>query len=325
MHALVFETFGGPDVLQYRELRDPELRDGHVQLDMRAIGLNFADIYRRRGNYSLAGRPPHIAGYEGAGQVIAIGDGVEGIRIGDRIGFADVPFANASRVNVPVDRAIPLPDDMSFIDAAAILLQGLTAQYLVEESYAVRSGDNVLIHAAAGGVGQFLTRFAASRGGHVIAMASTEAKRVLAAQCGAAHTLGYDADWVGAVREFSNGGVHVAYDSVGVTLLDSLSSVRPRGTLVTFGMAGGDAPLIEPRRLMESSKSLIGGDLWDYLDSREARIDRSSRLFNALRNGKAMRPNIETYLLSNGADAHRRLEDRHFAGKIVLVPDEIGK
>jgi len=144
MHALVFETFGDPDVLQYRELPDPPVPDGHIQLRMRAIGLNFADIYRRRGNYTLAGRAPYIAGYEGAGEVVALGNGVEGIALGDRIGFADVPFANAMRVTIPLDHAIPLPSHVSCVDAATLLLQGLTAQYLIDDSYAARDGESVL-------------------------------------------------------------------------------------------------------------------------------------------------------------------------------------
>src|SRR5687767_3315923 len=168
MKALMFESFGGPEVLQYRELPDPEVPPGHVQLAMRAIGVNFADLHRRRGNYFLPGKPPHINGYEGAGVVIAVGNGVEGIALGDRIGFADCPFANATRVNIPVDKAIPLPDDIGFVEAAAMLLQGLTAQYLVEDSYRVRADGAVLVHAAGGGVGQALIQLATAKGARVV-------------------------------------------------------------------------------------------------------------------------------------------------------------
>lgn len=320
MHALTFETFGGPEVLTYRQLDDPALPPGHIQLEMRAIGLNFADIYRRRGDYHLAGNAPHIAGYEGAGEVVALGAGVEGIALGDRIGFADVPFANATRVTLPVAHALPLPAGLGYIEAAAVLLQGLTAQYLVEDSYAVRPGDHVLIHAAAGGVGQYLVQLANARGARVIAMASSAAKRSIASALGATHSLGYEDNWAELVRELTGGGVHVAYDAVGSTLLDSLRAVRARGTLVSYGMAGGMPPLIDARRLMQTSKTLVGGDLWDYLDSRAARIDRSSRLFAALSEGTVRLPAIETFPLSSGAQAHRRLEDRSFAGKIVMVP-----
>lgn len=321
MHALTFETFGGPEVLRFRQLDDPPVPAGHIQLAMRAIGLNFADIYRRRGAYHLAGAAPHISGYEGAGEVVAIGVGVSGFALGDRIGFADVPFANATRVNVPVTHALPLPAEIGYVEAAAVLLQGLTAQYLVEDSYPLQHGDGVLIHAAAGGVGNYLVQFAVARGAQVIALASTPAKRAIASGLGAAHVLGYEGDWVTQARELSGGGVHVAYDAVGATLLDSLQVVRKRGTLVSYGMAGGMPPLLDARLLMESSKTLVGGDLWDYLDSSAARLARAGRLFAALNSGAIRLPAIETFPLSCGADAHRRLEDRTFAGKIVMLPD----
>lgn len=319
MHALTFDTFGGPEVLAWRKLPDPAVPPGHILLAMHASGLNFADIYRRRGHYALAGAAPHIAGYEGAGEVVAVGDGVNGIAIGDRIGFADVPFAHATRVTVPVTHALPLPSSLGYVEAAALLLQGLTAQYLVEDTYPVRAGDAVLIHAAAGGVGQYLVQLAVARFATVIALASTPAKRAIATARGARHSLGYDGDWVAQVLELT-GGVHAAYDAVGATLADSLRAVRARGTLVTYGMAGGMPPVIDPRLLMNGSKTLAGGDLWDYLDSHAARLERAGRLFALVASGAVQLPAIETFALARGADAHRRLEDRSFAGKVVLVP-----
>ena len=319
MKALLFESFGGPEVLRYCDLPDPAVPPGHVQLAMRAIGLNFADLHRRRGNYLLPGKPPYINGYEGAGVVVAVGEGVGGIVTGDRIGFADCPFANATRVNVPVDKAIPLPADIDFIQAAAILLQGLTAQYLIENSFAVRRGDIVLVHAAGGGVGQALIQLAVARGARVIGLASTGDKRALAAGLGAA-TLGYEEDWPERVREMSGGGADAAFDSVGATFLQSLSCLKDRGTLVAFGTAGGAPPPIDPQLLMERSLAVVGGDLWNHLDSREARIDRSARLFEAVRAGALRIPRIEQFPLEHGADAHRRMEDRNFSGKILLTP-----
>lgn len=321
MFALAFERFGGPEVLDYRVLPDPAVPPGHIQLAMRAAGLNFADIHRRRGNYRLAGQAPHIAGYEGAGEVIAVGDSVDGIAVGDRIGFADVPFANATRVTLPIEHAIPLPAYLSFVEAAAILLQGLTAQYLIEDSYRVGAGDELLVHAAAGGVGQMLTRLATARGARVIAMASSPRKREIALACGAARALGYDGDWAGQVRELSGGGVHAAYDSVGTTFRQSLAACRTRGVLVAFGTAGGEPPPIDTGELMSASKAVVGGDLWDYLDSREARRARATRLFDALGQGTIKLPRIETFPLAQGGDAHRLLEDRAFAGKIVLTSE----
>jgi NADPH2:quinone reductase len=322
MKALLFESFGGPEVLQYRELPDPMVLPGHVQLSMRAIGLNFADLHRRRGNYFLPGKPPHINGYEGAGVVVAVGEGVEGIAVGDRIGFADCPFANATQVNVPVDKAIPLPDDIEFADAAAMLLQGLTAQYLVEDSYRVRPGDTVLVHAAGGGVGQLLIQFATAKGARVIGLASTREKRAVATELGAVACLDYSGEWEARVREHSVEGVDAAFDSVGTTFARSLSCLKDRGTLVAFGTAGGNPPSIDPQALMERSLSIVGGDLWNHLDSREARVERSARLFEAIRSGTLKAPRVEHYPLSQGADAHRRLEDRSFFGKIVLTSAE---
>jgi NADPH:quinone reductase len=322
MKALLFESFGGPEVLQFRELPDPVVPPGHVQLAMRAIGLNFADLHRRRGNYFLPGKPPHINGYEGTGIVVAIGNGVEGIGIGDRIGFADCPFANATRVNVPVDKAIPLPDDIGFVDAAALLLQGLTAQYLVEDSYAVRDGDIVLVHAAGGGVGQALIQLAVARGARVIGLASTPEKRAIAVELGAEACLEYSNDWPERVRQKSGDGVDAVFDSVGTTFVRSLSCLRDKGTLIAFGTAGGSPPPIDAQMLMERSLSIVGGDLWNHLDSREARIERASRLFQAIRAGGLRVPNIEQFPLGNGASAHRRMEDRSFFGKIVMTNEE---
>jgi NADPH2:quinone reductase len=322
MKALLFENFGSPDVLEYRELPDPPVPPGHIQLAMRAIGVNFADLHRRRGNYFLPGKPPHINGYEGAGIVAAVGRGVEGIAVGDRIGFADCPFANATRVNVPVEKAIPLPDEIAFVEAAAILLQGLTAQYLVEDSYAVRPGDVVLVHAAGGGVGQGLIQLAGAKGARVIGLASTAEKRAVAVELGAEACLDYSADWPDRVRDQAGGGLQVAYDSVGTTFLQSLGCLVDRGSLVAFGTAGGDPPPIDPQLLMERSLAVIGGDLWNYLDSRQARLERARRLFAAIQSGRLRIPQIEQFPLARGADAHRRLEDRSFFGKIVLTSEE---
>ena len=322
MKALLFDSFGGPEVLQYRELPDPSVPPGHIQLAMRAIGLNFADLHRRRGNYFLPGKPPHINGYEGAGEVVAVGEGVGGVAIGDRIGFADCPFANATRVNVPVENAIPLPDYIGFVEAAAILLQGLTAQYLVEDSYAVRVGDTVLIHAAGGGVGQALVQLASAKGARVIGLASTAEKRTIALQLGAEAAIDYSDGWHDWVRAEAGIGVDAVYDSVGTTFLQSLTCLRDRGTLVAFGTAGGDPPMIDPQLLMQRSLSVVGGDLWNYLDSGEARIERANRLFQAVRLGALKIPKVETVPLERGADAHRRMEDRGFFGKIVMVSNE---
>lgn len=320
MFALTFETFGGPEVLRYREVPDPVARPGEVLVDVRAAGVNFADIYRRRGHYRELGEPPYIDGYEGAGVVVALGAGVGGLHIGDRIGFVDVARANVTRLAVPAERAIPLPEGVDEVTAAAILLQGLTAQYLSEDSAAIRPGDSVLVHSAAGGVGRHLLRLCRAKGARVIAMASSEEKRRIARDLGAEAVLCYDGDWVAGVRALTGGGADVVYDAVGSTLARSIEAARNRGTIVTYGMSGGAPAPVDPLMLMQSSKALRGAELWDYLDSGAERRRRSRKLFDALAAGVIAVPPIETFTLADGAAAHRRLEDRGFSGKVVLVP-----
>jgi NADPH2:quinone reductase len=255
LKALVFHEFGGPEVLQINEVADPAILAGSVVVRTKAVGLNFADIYRRRGDYHLAGKAPWILGYEGAGIVEQVGEGVVGIRVGDRVGFADAPFANAELVSVTADRAIPLPSNISFELAASVLLQGLTAHYLANDSYPVRPGDEVLVHAAAGGVGQLLIQLCKSKGAKVLGLTSNAAKREAALSVGADEVLLYDGGaegkWTRDARAWSKDGqgVNVAYDSVGSTLMESFAAVKTKGTVVFFGMAGGNPPFVDPRFL----------------------------------------------------------------------------
>jgi NADPH2:quinone reductase len=317
VQALVFDRFGGPEVLALREVPDPAPRPDHAIVRMKAIGLNFADVYRRRGNYHLAGEPPWIAGYEGAGVVES---SAGPFQAGDRVGFADSPFANAERVSVPFDKLIPLPDDVSFDTAAALLLQGLTAQYLTRDSHPLRRGESALVHAAAGGVGLLLVQIAKAIGARVLGVTSSATKRdaVLAAGADAA---ALDAeDWVAAARALADGGVDVAYDSVGSTLMRSFEAVRTGGHVVFYGMAGGDPPLIDPRMLMDSSKSLTGGDLWNVLRSADERRNRAAELFGWVRSGSLKVQIAARFPLAEGAAAHAFLESRRSSGKVLLIP-----
>ncbi|WP_167201592.1 quinone oxidoreductase [Paenibacillus sp. BK720] len=322
MKALVFETFGGPEVLEYKEIPAPELKPGTVLVRLKAAGLNYADIYRRKGNYHLAGNPPYILGYEGAGIVEAAGPDAGGLKQGDRIAFCDVPHANAELVLVPAEKAIPLPDDISFETAAAVLLQGMTAHYLTRDSYRVQAGDEVLVHAAAGGVGQLLAQLAKRQGARVLGLVSSEAKREAALAAGADEALLYGSQWAEAAKSWSTGeeGVTVAYDSVGSTLMDSFTAVKTKGTVVFFGMAGGDPAFVDPRMLMDTSKTLTGGDLWNHVTSSEDRIRRADELFGWLRDGSLKLGTPKAFPLAEGADAHRLLESRQSTGKIILVP-----
>ncbi|MCK6258253.1 quinone oxidoreductase [Fictibacillus sp. KIGAM418] len=322
MKALTFNEFGGPDVLQYQDVPDPVLQKNEILVRMKAIGLNFADVYRRKGNYHLKGTPPYIAGYEGAGFVERIGEGVNGVMPGDRVAFADVPYANAELVAVPEDHLIPLPDDISFETASSLLLQGLTAQYLTRDSYPVKPGTLLVVHAAAGGVGQLLIQISKALGGTVIGLTSSEAKKEAALSAGADHVFLYDVDWMNKVKEVSpeNKGADVIYDSVGSTLMDSFEAVRIGGTAVFYGMAGGDPLPVDPRMLMDTSKTLTGGDLWNVITSHSERVSRSHQLFDMIRSGSVKIPETTSFKLEDGKEAHRFLESRKSTGKLLLIP-----
>jgi NADPH2:quinone reductase len=315
MKALLFNAFGSADVLQWDEIADPVPAPGQVLVRTRAAGLNFADVYRRNGTYHLAGAAPWILGYEGAGDIVSDGGPFPK---GTRVGFADMPFANAELVAVDAAKLIPLPDDIAYETAAAVLLQGLTAQYLVTDSSQPKAGQVALVHAAAGGVGLLLVQMLRAMGVRVIGIASSEAKREAARQAGADVVLGYD-DLVSNVLEATGGeGVHVTYDSVGRTLGDSLAATRTGGTVVFYGMAAGDPDFVDPRLLMDRSLTLTGGDLWNVLTSAEIRRERAADLFAQIRNG-TLKPTIAaTYDLRDGAKAHAFLESRGAVGKVVM-------
>ena len=321
MKALVFERFGGPEVLEYKDVNDPMIGPDEVLVRTKAIGLNFADIYRRKGNYHLVGQPPYILGYEGAGVVEKIGSEVTSVKIGDRIGFADVPYANAELVAVPIEKAIPLPESISFETAASILLQGLTAHYLVSDSYAIKPGDIAVIHAAAGGVGQLLIQMVNLLGGKAIGLTSSKNKAEIAMKAGAKEVFLYNENWPDKILQATHGnGADVVFESVGSTLSESFSATRTGGTVVFFGMAGGDPQPVDPRMLMDTSKTITGGDLWNVLISGTERINRSMQLFEWIENGELIIQSPITYKLKYGQEAHQLLESRRSTDKILLLP-----
>jgi NADPH:quinone reductase len=321
MRALVFRRFGGPEVLEYAEVSPPVLLPDQVLVKTHAIGMNFADIYRRQGRYHLAGEPPYIAGYEASG-VITDANGHTHLGAGTRVGFADVPFANADLVAVPVDRLIQLPDDITFECATSVLLQGLTAQYLVCDSAKVRPGEVCVVHAAAGGVGQLLVQILKLHGAVAIAVTSSRSKADIALECGADAVLLYSENWTESIRSQTNGlGAEVVFDSVGSTLGESLLSARDCGRVVFYGMSGGDPTPIDPRMLMDRSLTLTGGDLWSYLTSFEERAKRASSLFEWIRSGRIRVSKPTLIPLSQGREAHRQMESRQSTGKILLIPN----
>jgi NADPH:quinone reductase len=325
VRALTFDVFGGPEVLRLTERETPGILPSTAIVRMRAIGVNFADVYRRRGDYHLEGTPPYVLGYEGAGVIEALGGAAPGdpiFRVGDRVVFADVPHANAELVRAPLSRLIPLPQAISFDVGAALLLQGLTAHYLVNDSHVVRPGELAVVHAAAGGVGLLLTQMIKLRGGRVLALTSSASKGEVARAGGADHVATYDQDWIAAARASSEGrGADVVYDAVGSTLADSLSATRKGGHVVFYGMAGGNPALVDPRRLMDESKTLTGGDLWNVLVSWDERVRRANELFALVIGGGLQVSITKRFSLAEGAAAHAFLESRQSTGKVLLIPD----
>lgn len=320
MKALYFNEFGDSSVLKYGEVSDPVMNENEILVEMKSIGVNFADIYRRKGNYHLAGEAPFVLGYEGSGVVKAVGGNVTYAKVGQRVAFADVPFSNAELVVVPEEKIIKIPDGISFDTAASILLQGLTAQYLLSDSYNLSSeGETVLVHAAAGGVGQNLVQLAKAKGAKVIGLTSSDEKAKVVTAKGADHVFLYDTDWVNAVQNI-NGGVDVAYDSVGSTLEQSFAATKTGGAVVFYGMAGGDPALVDPRMLMDTSKTLTGGDLWNVLTSHNIRQERANQLFTAILNKDLMVSEPTVFALSEGQAAHDLLESRKSTGKLLLRP-----
>ncbi|MBD0404003.1 quinone oxidoreductase [Flammeovirga sp. EKP202] len=319
MKALTFSSFGGPEVLDYIEVQKPEIKTNEVLVENKVIGLNFADIYRRKGNYHLKGQPPFIAGYEGAGVVVESKSDL--YKVGDRIAYTDVPFANAEFIVVPEEHAIPISEKVNFSLAATVLLQGLTAHYLANDSYQVKHGETVLIHAASGGVGQILSQICKSKGATVIGLTRSENKLQTILDTNADHAIQLDDNWLNKVIEITDGnGVDVVYDSVGATIMDSFEVTKDTGTVVFYGMSGGDPVAIDPRMLMDTSKTLTGGYLWSYLVNHEERMSRANALFELIEKGIVKIKEPVTFKLSDGKKAHEYLEGGQSSSKVLLVP-----
>lgn len=319
MQSLVFNEFGVSDVLFVHNHPTPQPGAGELLVDVSAAGLNFADIYRRQGRYPLAGSAPWVAGYEGSGRVIAVGDGVSSWQPGDRVGFADVPLAHASHIVVPQEHAIRLPDWLSEAEAASILLQGLTADYLLHDVLPVLPGMRVAVLAAAGGVGSLLTQMLVHRGAQVFAVASSQAKQSLCLGNGADAAADYYY-WPEQARAWHTAGCDIVFDSVGSTLLQSLDGLKDGGRVVLFGMSGGTIPTPDPAQFLLRSTGVIGADLWTYLTSQQERQRRADRLFALLKAGHIKLPNVTSFPLYRGKEAHDLLENRLFSGKVILIP-----
>ncbi|MFC0772534.1 quinone oxidoreductase family protein [Terrimonas alba] len=319
MKALTFTSFGKPGVLEYTEVNNPVLKQDEILVEMKAIGLNYADMMRRSGIYQIKGNAPYINGYEGAG-IVVDNNHNPGFKAGDRVGFADVPFANAELVAVPASHAIPLPDAIDFDTAAAVLLQGLSAHFLTTDCHQTEAGEIVVIHAAAGGVGQIMIQICKTLGAKVIGLVSSESKKQLALSKGADTVFLYNENWKEKVLELYPLGVDAVFDSIGNTMEESLHVTKVRGQVVFFGMAGGEFKLGNPLYLIGTSKTITGGDLWDYLTSKEERLARAGQLFNWIMNKDIQISEPVKFKLSDGKAAHEYMESRKSTGKILLIP-----
>ncbi|WP_432987545.1 quinone oxidoreductase family protein [Dactylosporangium sp. CA-233914] len=319
MRAVVFGEYGDRSVLRVRQSPDPRPGPGEVLVLVGASGVNYMDVYQRTGTYQVP--LPAVLGSEGAGTVLSFADDVRGLAPGDRVAWTGVPGSHAEQALVPADRLVPVPEEVSTEQAAAVMLQGLTAHYLTHDSFAVRPGATVLVHAAAGGMGQLLTRIVTHLGGRVLATASTPQKRNLAEAAGAVRAVPYDAA-LDAVRELTGGaGVDAVYDGVGADTFDtSLQALRPRGTLVLFGAASGKVPPFDPLRLMAGSYFLTRPTLGHFIASRAELLDRAGALFRWVAEGVIDPAVTGRYPLDAVADAYAALEGRQTTGKLLVIP-----
>lgn len=322
-HAIRFHQTGGPEVLRWEEVSLGDPAPGEVRVDHQAVGLNFIDIYHRTGLYPLP--LPSGIGLEGAGVVTAVGAGVTEFKRGDRVAYAGgSPGAYAEARNMPTDRLVKLPEAIDFKTAAAMMLQGMTAQYLLRRTYRVQPGDTILIHAAAGGVGLIVCQWAKALGANVIGTVSSDEKATLAKAHGCDHPIIYTREnFTQRVREITNGeGVPVVYDSIGKdTFFGSLDCLRPLGMMVTFGNASGPVP---PLDLLELSKRgslfVTRPTLFGYAAKRADLLNMAAELFEVVTSGKVKVEVNQTYPLKDAAQAQIDLAARKTTGSTVLLP-----
>jgi NADPH:quinone reductase len=323
--AIVIHEVGGPEKLSWEDVPVPTAGPGEALVRQTAVGLNFIDVYNRAGVYPVP--LPFVPGQEGAGVVEAVGEGVRDVVPGDRVAYCGVPGAYAEVRTIAAERLVPLPKDIDDRTAAAIMLKGLTAEYLLRRCAPVEAGDTILVHAAAGGVGLLACQWARSLGAHVIGTAGGPAKVALAKSRGCEHVIDYNEldgkGVVARVKELTNGaGVSIVYDAVGKdTFQTSLDCLRPRGMLVSFGNASGVVPPFSPLVLGGlRSLYLTRPSMGAYLGTRVELMEASLALFEVVRSGAVKVDVNQTYALRDVATAHRDLEARRTTGSTVLLP-----
>jgi NADPH2:quinone reductase len=322
MKAIQVAEVGGPEVLTLVDLPVPDPKPNEALVQIKAAGVNFIDVYFREGRYPAP--LPFINGQEAAGLVVAVGADVTTVRLGDRVAYAGALGSYAEYAAVPAERLVKIPDELDFNQAAAAMLQGMTAHYLTHSAYPVRSGDTVLIHAAAGGVGLLLVEMARNLGARVIGTAGSDEKAQLARDAGANEAIVYTKqDFETETRRLTEGqGVHVVYDGVGKdTFAKDLNVLRPRGYLVLFGGASGAVPPFDLLELTRhGSLFLTRPSLQHYIATRVELEQRANDVLQMIVRGDLKLRIHKTYPLEEAQQAHRDLEGRKTTGKLLLIP-----
>jgi NADPH2:quinone reductase len=322
MKAVCVHETGGPDKLVYEETPLPSPGPGEVLVGIRSIGVNFIDIYHRTGLYPAG--TPFIPGVEAAGTAEEIGEGVSGIKQGDRVAYVMIPGSYAEYAVVDSEKLIPIPESMNFESASAALLQGMTAHYLTHSTFPLKKGATLLLQAGAGGVGLLLTQMAKHMGAYVIATVSTDEKAVSAREAGADDVVIYSrTDFEPEVKRITDGiGVDVVFDSVGRDTFDkSLNCLKPRGTMVLFGQSSGPVPPFDPNILNpKGSLYLTRPNLAHYVAGRTELLQRAEDLFRWIEEDNLKLRIDSVFSLRDASDAHRLLESRKTCGKVLLRP-----
>ena len=321
MRAVLISETGGPEVLVPSEVPDPTPGAGEMLVDVDHAGVNFIDTYQRIGRYPLP--TPFISGVEGSGVVAAVGEGATDFSVGDRVAWSGVQGSYAELLGLPADRAVAVPEAVSLDDAAAVMLQGMTAHYLVHDTFPLQSGDRTLIHAGAGGVGRLVIQMAKRVGAEVFATVGSEDKMEIARDAGADHIINYNTtDFREAIEAIAGPRpLDVVYDGVGASTFDeSLALIRRRGLMASFGSASGVVPPVDPLRLTrEGSLFLTRPSLGDYVAGREELVRRAAAVLGAVATGELNVLIDRRFDLDEAADAHRALEGRETVGKLLIT------
>lgn len=319
MRKVQIDQIGGPEQLKLVDAPTPKVGPGELLVEVEAAGINYVDVYQRKGIYALP--LPYTPGLEGVGHVVALGNGVTGLALGDRIAWINGIGTYAEQIVLPAEQAIQIPK--AFTLNEGLLFQAVTAQYLVAEYRSINPGDTVLVHAAAGGVGQLLVQWLKHLGARVIGTVSTDEKAATIKQLGADFVINYAATpFLPEVKRLTEGrGVDLAFDAVGqTTLKDTVDALAPRGTAVSYGSASGIPPAIEPFTLIPQAKRLAGGSIFAYINNPKELQARSAAVIDAIEAKWLKLGEATEYSLDQAAGAHRAIESRKTQGKLLLRP-----